>query len=440
MGWRFAFGGVALAAVATLAVGAPPAAANPLEVLGLTSRHAGQANAGVASADDAAALYYDPAGLVIAPGMELAIGTIGASSHLAVGDRRSTLTHPIGVQLAMRAPLPLGGAWRDRIVVGLALHLLPHDVLRVEAPAPEEPAYTYYGDRMSRVVVLPGIAVRVTDRLALGVAVDVLAGLTGSIEASEGATRALDARIDERVPTIARVLAGTTLHLTPALRLGVVYRQRFEVPFATTAKTMVAGEPIDLDVRAAGQFTPHEVEVGVAYTACPGTASLDAGWHRWSGWAGPFVRVSSALPLVGEVPGQPPRVPFDDTFVVRLGAESSPRAGWTARAGYALETSAVPATQTGVTNLLDGTHHTLALGAGHAWGRLRVDAHVQLQLVAHRTLAKSFHQTGSLYDPFVSLRDEDAATPGDQSSNPGYPSLTSGGQVLAGGVTLEVGL
>jgi long-subunit fatty acid transport protein len=429
--WAFAF--------ALVAGHAAAARANPFELLGLTSRHAAQANAGAATADDAAALYYDPAGLAASPGKELSIGVIGAHAFLAVGDGHASLVDGYGAQLAMRAPVPLAGAWANRIVVGVALHLLPRDVARIVAPAPDAPAYPWYGDRLARVVVIPGAAVRFGD-FAVGAGVNVLAGLDGTIAATEGAARAIDARVDERVPTVARVVAGATWQLAPSLRVGAVYRQRFEIPFATSAKTMVAGEPIDLDLRAAGQFTPHTFVAGVGWWTAPLVLSLDVGYALWSGYPGPYVRVDSQLPLVGPVPGQPPSVDFRDTLQVRLGVESRATRGWIARGGYAFETSPVPADQRGVTNLLDGNHHTIALGAGYAWGRFRVDAHVQVQVVQGRTLTKSIWDGTGTYHPEKELRDEDTDTPGVQTTNPGYPSLAGGGEVVTGGVTLEVGL
>jgi hypothetical protein len=449
------------AAIALGAWSATQAFANPFEVLGLTSRHAGQANAATASVDDAAALYYNPAGLVARPGpemegpgfipgsgpemegpgfipgsgIELSIGTIGAYAHLARGGR---FADPAGAQLAIRAPLPLAGAWRGRIVVGIALHLLPGDVAHIIAPAPDEPYYPYYGDRMSRIVVLPGAAVRF-GRLSLGASLDVLAGFGGSLDATEGATRAIDARADERIPTAARLIAGAMWQATPCLRLGAVVRQHFELAFATSANTTVAGEPIDLDLRAAGLFTPDQLAVGAAWTHGPHVASLDLRYARWSGYGGPFVHVDSELPLVGEVPALSPRVPFSDTYGARVGVES--RVGhWIVRGGYGFETSPVPARQTGVTNLLDGPRHTFALGGGHVWGRLRLDAHVQLQVVQHRELTKLLDDGTKLYDPFTSLRDEDTATPDLQITNPGYPGIRGGGQVVSGGLTMAVAL
>jgi hypothetical protein len=399
-------------------------------------------------------VFYDPAGLALHPGLELSIGGVAAWGHLTVGDGTAPLRDPGGLQLTMRAPLPLAGPLAGRIVVGLGLHLLPGEVARVIAPAPDQPSYPWYGDRLARIVVLPGVAVRVAPTIVVGVAVNVLAGLAGSITAGEGATRAIDVRADERVPTVARIIAGALWDVAPAWRLGLVYHQRYETPFATTATTEVAGEPIDLDLRAAGQFTPHAVVAGVAWSPGPLVAALDLGYARWSDYAGPFVHVDSQLPLIGPVPGQTPVVPFDDTVAVRLGLESTVdgAGGVIFRGGYGFQTSPVPAHQTGVTNLLDGPHHTVAVGLGYAWpaalgGKgVRLDAHLQLQIVGGRTLTKRVWDGTGTYDPYTSLKDEvtdDATQPstlGVQLSNPGYPRLSSGGEVVAGGLTLTVGL
>ena len=79
---------------------------------------------------------------------------------------------------------------------------------------------------------------------------------------------------------------------------------------------------------------------------------------------------------------------------------------------------------------------------------MRLDGHVQAQLVGARSLSKQIYDpsSGEPYDPYTSLRDEvtddpqDPATLGDQISNPGYPGVTSGGQVFSAGVTLEIEL
>lgn len=439
---------IARALAVALAVAASPARANPLEVLGLTSRHAGQADAAVASVDDAASVYYNPAGLAAAPRLELAFGGLGTYAHLRAGAARAKLHDPYGFQFAIRAPLPLRGALHGRLVAGLALHVLPRDLIDIVAPAPDQPFYPYF-DRMARVVAIPGIAARITDDLQIGVAANVLAGLDGRLTADEGVTRALDARIDEQVHTVARLIAGAQYQLGARWRIGAAYRQQFELGFHTAVQTVVGGEPIVLDLGAHGLYSPHEVLAGVAYQHPRATISVDAQWSHWSAYPGPYVQVASVLPFAGAIPGQAPRVAFSDTGAARIGIETTRSrcsCGGIARAGYAFESSAVPAAQPGVSNLLDGPHHTFALGGGWQWPRalagrgLRVDAHVALTLVQPRTITKVLYGGTSTYDPNTSLRDEDPDTAGLQISNPGYPSLRSGGQLFGGGVTVEVGL
>jgi hypothetical protein len=255
----------------------------------------------------------------------------------AIGDRKASLSDPFGFQLAMRAPLPLAGPLENMIVVGVALHLLPDKIARVIAPPPDQPFYPYYGDRLSRIVVLPGAAVQLPRGFAFGFAVNVLAGLAGTITASEGATRAVDARVDERVPTIARAVLGASWQAAPAWRVGLVFRQRFEIPFDTQSTTEVAGEPIDLDLARVGTVhaAPAVRRRGVVAGAF--TASLDVGYSLWSDYPGPFVRVDSALPSSGRCRRS------RRCRSTRCGARGpDERRRLDLRGGYGFETSPVP--------------------------------------------------------------------------------------------------
>jgi hypothetical protein len=250
---------------------------------------------------------------------------------------------------------------------------------------------------------------------------------------------------------VARIIAGATWSPIDALRLGLVYRQRFDVPFATRAETEVAGEPIDLDLRAAGQFSPHQVAAGVAWLAGDATVSLDLTYARWSTYPGPFVEVKSELPLVGPLAAQLPAVPWKDSYGARLGVEAKVSDLLIVRGGYGFETSPVPAQQPGTTNLLDGPRHVIGAGLGlvrrrRGGKRVRLDMHVQAQLVQPRTLDKRVFAAGEAGDGFDGLRDEVTDDPnvpstlGAQISNPGYPTIESGGQVFSGGLTVEVEL
>jgi long-chain fatty acid transport protein len=452
----------ALAVLAVLVLGPSRAAhANPAEVFGFGSRQAAMGGAAAARVDDFSSVYYNPAGLAGSSGKHVALGLLGAASHLSINDRSYELSEPFGFSFGATAPAPLGGVLKDKLFVGLGMYMLPTTLVRVIARLPSEPFYPWYDNRTQRIVILPGIAWRVNERFNLGVALDVLAGLGGQVVAGEGPTRALDARVDEEIPTKAALHAGFQGQLAPGLAIAFAYRGEFGVPFTTISQTSVAGEPIDLTIKAKGLYTPHTFVVGFSWKTDVVDLALDGQWALWSQYPGPFVAVDSELPLVGPLSGVLPTVPWQDTFGARLGAEKLLALGdgdtWALRGGYGFETSPVPAEQPGVTNLLDGPKHTVSAGIGFRWAvgaagagkprrHVRLDVHAQAQLVGRRTLHKQVAGPGDPPDPFDALRDEvvdDASEPstqGVQVSNPGYPSIRSGGEVFSGGLTMELEL
>src|SRR5439155_27325513 len=119
-----------------------------------------------------------------------------------------------------------------------------------------------------------------------------------------------------------------------------------------------------------------------------------------------------------------------------------------AGSGYGFESQAAPASQPGVTNLLDGPKHRIAFGGGlrarFRRSALRVDWHAQFDIVQPETLTKLIAPAGSHPDPAQALTDEvpdDRARPetlGTQISNPGYPSISGGCFVLSLGLTITV--
>jgi hypothetical protein len=239
-------------------VAASSAHANPLDIVGLGSRRAGVAQSGVASVDDMSALYYDPAGLVIRDDSEVAVGIMGAYSHLALDRVRAPFADGGGVQIGMRARL------HKRFAVGLATHAAPEGTqLVVRDPA--VPFYPQFRDRLSRSVLLAGAALDVHPA-AVGVSFDLIDGFEH-----------------------ARAIVGASYKLG-TIRLGAAYHQRFAL----------------VDGTARLHYTPHRVDAGITYTEGL-VASLDIGWAHWSAYRGPFERE---------------RIDYKDAFTVRFGLES----------------------------------------------------------------------------------------------------------------------
>ncbi|HZS40497.1 MAG TPA: hypothetical protein VFF06_26880 [Polyangia bacterium] len=433
------------------------ARASAADAFGLGSEESSVCGASAARVHDFSAGYYNPAGLVGATRPEASLGVLGFGSQLRIRnggfERTAPISDPVGIVLGAATPIPFGGALADRVYVGIALYIVPGSIVHVISHAPDQPFFPLYDNRTQRLIVLPSLAARLARGWSIGLGFNYLAGLGGRVSAAEGATRAIEARVDESIFSHLAVNAGVRWQESARLALALVYRQEFGVPFRTVSRNTVAGQPIDLDVDAEELFTPHELVLGGAL-ALPKRllASLDLQWSHWSGWRGPYVTVTSQLPLVGGLDARPPSVGFNDTFSLRAGLE------WTAlerarlalklRGGYGFETQAAPASQPGVTNLLDGPKHRLALGGGVRVrvldGALRVDAHGQLDILQPTTLRKTVAPAGSHPDPSAALSDEvpdDPARPetqGTQISNPGYPSVSGSGFVWALGLTVTV--
>jgi len=434
--------------VGALALTVGRARASGPEVVGLGSRESALAGASTARAADFSAVHYNPAGLAAIRAPEASVGLVGFGSTLTatLGDgtqRTMAIADPLLVHVGGATPLPLGGPLADRLFVGIALAIPPAGLVRVIADAPDAPQFALYNNRTQRLVVLPALAARLGP-VSLGIAVNYLAGLSGRVAGAPGPDRALEARVDEQIGAQAAVHVGLRARATRALTVGLVYRQEFSVPFATTANTQVAGQPIDLDVRAQALFTPHTLIAGGALQLpwWRVVLSLDVGWAHWSAWRGPFVAVESALPLVGEIAAPPPRVRADDTAIVRGGLE------WTAverrftklqlRGGYGFESRAVSPAQPGVTNLLDGHKHRLAAGLGIVFplGPLTVrgDGHGSLEILQPETIEKRIVPAGTTPRPPA----EEALV--EDQPNPGAPRVRGEGLVWAFGLTITVQL
>jgi long-chain fatty acid transport protein len=435
---------------------ASASAASTAEVYGLGPVSSAQAGAVAASVTDFSAVHYNPAGLVFSPVTRVDLGFLGAGSGLEIQGHHVSLQNQSGPLVGGRAPLPFGGFLKDRLTFGFALFVPPATLLRIISRYPQEAFFPLYDNRSQRLIVLPGFGFRMHERLGLGIAFNYFGGLSGAVQGAAGASRAIEPRADEHIGGRVGINAGVRWDPLRFLSLALAYRQQFDLPFHVTSDVQVAGSPINLAVRSAGLYSPHQLVLGAAYHPRPSTTlGLDVTWAHWSAWDGPYIHVTSTLPLAGDLVGELPDVPFHDIVTVHVGGEQRFALGrrfeLALRAGYGYDQSPIPRQQPGVTNLMDGDKHLLTIGAG---GRVKklgpatltLDAHFGIQLVTQRTYTKHIFGKDEEIVPFNGLRDEvkdstlDPASRGIQISNPGYPSIKGGGFVWSASVLLGVEL
>ncbi|HEY3352972.1 MAG TPA: hypothetical protein VGQ83_06965, partial [Polyangia bacterium] len=229
---------------------------SPADVFGLGPRASAQAGAVTASASDFSAVYYNPAGLAFSGATEVGAGVLGFGSGLSVRGQPAGIADPAALMVGGRLVVPLGGPLERRLFVGIALTVPPTSILRIISRYPQEPFFPLYDNRTQRLMVVPALAVRLTDRLALGVGVNYLAGLNGAVQGATGTSRSVEPRVDEAVPAAAALHAGVRWEPRPWLALGLAYRQSFSVPFTDVSDVSVAGQPLSLTVKSEGLFTP----------------------------------------------------------------------------------------------------------------------------------------------------------------------------------------
>src|SRR5262249_26541671 len=134
--------------------GAGAARASTPDVFGLGSASTALAGAVSARATDFSAAFYNPAGLALAgPEREVSFGVTSYTSRLRLRGQDAPMTDPTGYEIGLRAPLPLGGALAGRLAFGLALHLVPDEIVRVVAHVPADAFFPYYDNRTQRLVL-----------------------------------------------------------------------------------------------------------------------------------------------------------------------------------------------------------------------------------------------------------------------------------------------
>src|SRR5262245_6507765 len=248
-----------LARLSLLALALLPAAASAGvgDVFGFGSRSSAMAGAGAATSEGVEATFYNPARLEGPP--RVTLGFLAGKSFLSANGARQDIEDAHGFVLGASSALPLGGVLRDRIHVGIGLFLLPDQIVHVIGHAPADVFFPLYDNRTQRVVVLPAVSFRLHPKLSIGVGANVLAALGGRADFAEGATRGLDARVNEDLLTTFRFNAGISLQPLPSWTLALTMRDEFSLPFFTDGAVTVSGSPLALGVRARSLFDPATV-------------------------------------------------------------------------------------------------------------------------------------------------------------------------------------
>jgi long-subunit fatty acid transport protein len=416
----------ALLVIAVIEAESRPARGSPLELFGAGGRSPGLGGAGGTDSAGYDSAYLNPAGLSAAPGKRLSFGYLLGDFALEMDGEPTDTERPSGVSFGAVLPLPMGGALKDRVGLGLGFYIPTGSLVRVKVPAPGDPVFSLLETRSTTIGILVASGVRLSDRWRLGAGVLALAALRGHLFVDADGAGRFTTDSEQSLVTQFAPIAGATFEARRDLRLGATLRGVSRADYDIRVTNDLASElPIDLPtIRIAGvaQYDPLTFDAEAAYQVSAGLRLY--GQLRYQRW--------SAFPLPTENPLErtPPQESpgFHDTVRPHLAAElTRPALGGTlaVRTGYAFIWSPAPEMR-GRQSLLDNHRHLLAAGLGLDWaGRLAAPLHLDLWTQLHWLVPRRHEKDPDAFGPSMPLP---------------FETIHTRGRILVGGLTLGIDL
>src|SRR5437867_3156801 len=94
----------------------------------------GKAGAVVATEDEGAAAFYNPAGLAFRDHARVRLGGEYLYSELRIRKEKVSIDRPFGLLVDAATPVPLLGALKDKLAVGISMHIIPDTLLAIDSP------------------------------------------------------------------------------------------------------------------------------------------------------------------------------------------------------------------------------------------------------------------------------------------------------------------
>ena len=457
---------------------ASSAFANPFEVFGANPRSAALGQSTAARSSDWSALWHNPAAMAgAAPHMS--VGTL-----LTFGDVNVALkARPDGYDLpdlganSPQIPTkyrvsPRSGATsvtnlsdfvigavgnfglRDvRFGVAAALPMTrlglqqSHFADEREQYASNQLGFELLGARQQSQVILVGMAYQLVPSVSIGAAISVLpAGHAVSDVYLDDPARQQDVRIAVQNEQVGRIAPSFGAQWQPSdlVQVGASWRAANHFDLTVENRIQIKGFqgdasafPIRQKVAFVLNYTPEQLNLGLAHKAGALHVSAAAVWSRWSQY----------VDTQGEHPGD-----WKDVLSLRAGAEYAAQPDRVLRAGVQWEPSPVP-NQGGRTNYVDNDRAVGSVGAGHRIELLGKSVELNWFLAVHHLLARDTNkavatQTNCKAGVTVVCDEVDDATKGTngkpiaaasglQTGNPGFPGFASWGNVLVVGADLK---
>jgi long-chain fatty acid transport protein len=339
-----------------------------IEVPMQNARASGQADAFIAQADDASAVWYNPAGLTQVHGTQFIGGLLALFP-----DWNFNADNGPGDEMTQEGLLPhfylASDLGTERFRVGIGIN---NSFGLREDWGPDSPVrYIIDEAQLIAMNISPAVAYQVDDHLSLGFALNIYYG---------------DLSLNRSVQLGAPPIPDGSFHLeghdwavgfTPSVmwkindqhQIGAFYRSEVAMNLHGSAELGVPGGP-DVPPQHSTVTLNLPQQIGIGYSFKPiEDLKLEADliWTDWSQLNDFRIKSDSPLFNKQEIPTD-----WQSGFTYRLGAQYRINDTWTIRGGYAYSQNAVPnATFTPI--VPDSDYHLFAVGIGYTKGNLSLD-------------------------------------------------------------------
>jgi long-chain fatty acid transport protein len=344
------------------------------------ARATGQGEAFVAQADDASAVYYNPAGLTQLKDTEITAGAMVSFPDSRLQGAGS------GAEMNTMAFIPHFYAATD---FGAAQSKWRF-ALGVNVPFGNSAEYADNGPfrylvtqaSLSVLNIQPTVAYQVNEQLSLGAGLNIYRGET-DLKSHVAFTSYPDGHFHFDGDGYAfGGTAGLMWKITPQITFGTVYRSPFAIDFDGTA---VLTTPFGTDgphpTNSSIQF-PQSAAGGLAFRPTKKLKlELDVEWTNWQMLHTVALNSPGAL-FNGRT------IPFDwqDSMFYEFGAQYEITDHWTMRGGYIFSGNTVP-DSTFSPMVPDSNRHVFSAGLGYSNHRLNVDVVYQYSLSQDRAVS-----------------------------------------------------
>ncbi len=407
----------------------PVAGATPPDIYGFGIRASALGGAVTADVEGPSANYYNPAGLVRDDSLRIGLWYFSSSPFLDINGERSEVERHGAANLGLVAPAEFDGM---RLAFGLGIHLPDQRIARTRSSIVDRPRWELYDTRSHRIFLTTNLAFSPVDWISFGAGLNFQSSSVLTLDLRGDAhpfqpedLSRLEHQFKGDLTSVPYIQAGVQIRPHERIDVGLTYRQQYrlgnQIIALADANIIGLGDPIPLrfalDTAATSLFGPHQLSLAVSGRPIDSLRiSAELTWYRYS--SHPSLISDQVIVIEADVPaGIPVELPdeifalppidmgMSDIFVPRVGVEwqavDNASLGMTLRAGYFFHASPFPV-QTGVTNFVDNTKHSVSLGWGIALrdldptlpGELRFDIFARYDHLVTRE-----HVKDSLVDP-----------------------------------------